>query len=80
MGRVAITTWRLRPTRLTRKTITACIAVPDRLPKETSLGALAGITNITRANKLTRPTRRPILGGIGKMAKMVQPVGAQGEW
>ena len=47
----------------------ASIDVPTRLPRATSLGILAGITNMTRLNRLTRltrMTRRPVLGKFGK--------------
>ena len=43
----------------------ASIAVPTRLPRATSLGIMAGITNMTRLNRLTRMARMhrlPILG------------------
>ena len=42
------------------------IALPAMIHRETSLGILAGITNMTR---LTRTTRRPILGKLVKMVK-----------
>ena len=52
----------------------ASIDAPTRLPRATSLGILAGITNMTRMNRLTRTariTRLPILwGGIGKNGKI----------
>ena len=44
----------------------ASIAVPTRLPRETSLGILSGITNVTRLSRATRMARiakLAILGG-----------------
>ena len=60
----------------------ASTAVPTRLPRATSLGITAGITNMTRPKRLTRMTRmnrRPVLG---KCVKMVNGklVGAQAKW
>ena len=51
------------------------IALPDRLPRATSLGIMGGITNMTTQNRLTRLTRlsstarRRILGKLVKMVK-----------
>ena len=56
-------------TRSARKTSMDSIAVPTRMPRATSLGILAGITNMTRLNRLTRLTRitrRPVLGKLVK--------------
>ena len=61
----------------------ASIAVPTRLPRATSLGIMAGITNLTRLNRLTRMaiiTRRPILWELVKMVKMVNLAGAREKW
>ena len=52
------------------------IDIPTRLPRVTSLGILAGITNMNRLNRLTRMTRLPILGKLVKMVKMLKLVGA----
>ena len=60
-----MTTWRLRLTRLKRKTSMAIIAAPGGLPSETSLGIMEGIAIMPRLNRPTRPdrtTKRPILG------------------
>ena len=53
------------------------ISVPTRLPRATSLGAMEGITDVTRPNRMDRLTRLLILGEIDKMEKMVKPTGAQ---
>ena len=57
MGRVTVAIWRHRLTRLERETSMDSIDAPSRLPRETSLGILAGIANMTRLNRLTRLTR-----------------------
>ena len=69
MDRVTITTWRLRLTRLKRKTSMASIAVPTRLPRATGLGILLGITNMTRLNRMARMARITRLPILGKLAK-----------
>ena len=56
------------------------IAVPTRIPRATSLGTLAGITNTNRLNRLTRMAIinwPPILGKLVKVAKTVKLVGAR---
>ena len=47
----------------------AGIAVPTRLPRATSLGIVAGITNMTRLNRLTRMASMPRLPILGKLVK-----------
>ena len=61
----------------------ASIDVPTRLPRATSLGILAGITDMSRANRMARAagiTRLPILGRLVKMVKMVKLVAARAKW
>ena len=58
----------------------AIIALPTRIPRATSLGILAGITNMTGVNRLDRMAiinRRPILGELVEMVKLV---GARAKW
>ena len=50
----------------------AGIDAPTMIPRATSLGILAGITNMNRLNRLTRLARiirPPILGKLVKMVK-----------
>ena len=88
MGRVTITTWRLRLTRLTGWTSMGSISIPTRMHRVTSLGSLPGITNMTRLNRLTRLTRmdrHPILNRLcspiripGRLPRIVRLVLAGG--
>ena len=55
----------LRLTRLARRDSLASITAHARLPRETCMGLLYGMADMTRLNRLTRltrRTRRPILG------------------
>ena len=69
MGQETITTWMHRLTRLARGGSIASIAVPDRLPRATSLGIMAGITDMTRLNRLTKMARMPRIPILGKLVK-----------
>ena len=71
---------------LARGASMSSIAVLTRPPMLTSLGLLAGITDVPRANRPTRlgrMTRLPIPGGgVGRNGKMVKPVERRqtGKW
>ena len=59
------------------------IAVPTRMPRATSLGVMAGITDTTWLNRLDRMaiiTRPRILGKLVKDVKPVKLVGARPKW
>ena len=56
--------------------------VPTRMPRATSLGIMASITNVNRLNRLTRMARITRLAILGKLVngKMVKLEGAMAKW
>ena len=72
MSRATLTTSNHRLTRSAMKTSMRIIALHTRLPRETSLGILAGIANMDTMNRLTMlnsTARRPIMGKLLKTVK-----------
>ena len=70
MGRVTITTWGRKLTRMTGKASMARIVVHTRMPSVTSLGIRPVIGRMARLSRMTRITRRPMLTRLGKLGRI----------